>query len=59
MEQMKTAFHTGKESDKYWREFAEKRTDFALRELRDYRADELKALLHILKEDNRTFEKST
>ena len=58
MEQMKATFHTGQESGKYWRDFAEKRADFILRELRDYRADDLKALLRIFREDNRTFEQS-
>lgn len=48
--------HTGKESVKYWREFDEKRADFILRELRDYRADDLKALLRTVREENRTFE---
>jgi len=55
---MEVAFYTGKESEKYWRDFADKLSDFILRELRDYRVDDLKALLRILKEDNRTFEES-
>lgn len=53
---MKAIFHMGKESNQHLREFAEKRADFAVRELRDYDADELKALLRTLQEDNRTFE---
>ena len=52
---MEAVFHTGKESDQHLREFAEKRADFVLRELRDCGAKELKALLHILQEENRTF----
>jgi len=55
---MEAVFHTNKENHKYWREFSEKRVDFILRELRDYRADDLKALLRILREDNCTFEQS-
>jgi hypothetical protein len=55
---MEAVVHTAKESEKYWREFAEKRADFVLRELRDVRTDELKALLRALKEDNRTFAQS-
>lgn len=51
-------FHTGQESSMYWRDFAEKRADFVLRELRDYRADDLKALLRIVREEHRTFEQT-
>lgn len=36
--------------------FAEKRAEFLSRELRKLSAEELKALLSTLKEDNRTFE---
>lgn len=53
---MEAIFHMGKESNQHLREFAEKRADFAVRELRDYGTDELKALLRTLQEDNRTFE---
>jgi len=53
---MEAIFHMGKESNQHLREFAEKRADFAVRELRDYGVDELKALLRTLQEDNRTFE---
>jgi len=53
---MEVVFHTGKDSNQHLREFSEKRADFAVRELRDYGADELKALLRILQEDNRTFD---
>jgi hypothetical protein len=53
---MEAVFHTGQESDRHLREFAEKRADFALRELRDFRADDLKVLLRIFREENRTFE---
>ena len=35
-----------------------KKADFAVRELQDYGADELKALLRTLQEDNRTFDVS-
>ena len=44
---MEAVFHTGKESGQHLREFAEKRADFALRELHDFKAEELKALLRI------------
>ena len=50
---MKAIFYMGKESDQHLREFSEKRADFAVR---DYGADELKALLRTLQEDNRTFD---
>lgn len=53
---MEIVFHTGKESEKPIKEFAEKRADFLTRELRELSAQELKALLCTLKEDNRTFE---
>lgn len=53
---MEAVFHMGKDSNQHLREFSEKRADFAVRELRDYGADELKALLRILQEDNRTFD---
>ena len=46
---MEAVFHMGKESNQHLREFSEKRADFAVRELRDYGADELKALLRILR----------
>ena len=49
---MEIVFHTGKESER----FAEKRAEFLSRELRKLSAEELKALLSTLKEDNRTFE---
>lgn len=53
---MEIIFHTGKESDKSLREFDEKRADFLMRELRNMKVQELKALLRTLVEDNRTFE---
>lgn len=53
---MEVVFHTGKDSNQHLREFSEKRADFAVRELRDYGTDELKALLRILQEDNCTFD---
>ena len=53
---MEAIFHMGKESNRYLREFAEKRADFAVWELRNYDADELKVLHRALQEDNRTFE---
>ena len=53
---MEIVFHTGKDSEQSLRQFAEKRAEFLVRELRDFSAEELKALLSTLKEDNRTFE---
>lgn len=54
---MEIVFHTGKESDKAMKEFIEKRTEFLVCELRKLSVQELKNLLYILREDNRTFEK--
>lgn len=53
---MEIVFHTGKDSEHSLRQFAEKRAEFLVRELRDMNAEELKALLSTLKEDHRTFE---
>lgn len=53
---MEIVFHTGKESEKSLREFAEKRAEFLSRELQKFNAEELKALLAALKNENRTFE---
>ena len=56
VQHMEIVFHTGKDSEQPLRQFAEKRAEFLVRELRDFSAEELKALLSTLKEDNRTFE---
>ena len=48
---MEIVFHTGKDSEQSLRQFAEKRAEFLVRELRDFSAEE-----STLKEDNRTFE---
>ena len=53
---MEIVFHTGKESEKSLREFAENRAEFLSRELQKFNAEELKALLAALKNENRTFE---
>ena len=53
---MELVCHTGKDSEQSLRQFAEKRAEFRVRELRDFSAEELKALLSTLKEDNRTLE---
>ena len=45
---MEVIFHMGKDSNQNLREFAEKRADFAVRELRDCGADKLKALPFII-----------
>ena len=52
---MEIVFHTGNDSEHSLRPFAETRAEFLVRELRDFSAAELKALLSTLKEDNRTF----
>lgn len=48
---MEIVFHTGKDSVKSLHEFAEKRAEFLVRELRDLNAKELKALLSCMKQD--------
>lgn len=53
---MEIIFHTGKESEKSFREFEEKRADFLIHEVWNMNVQELKALLHTLVEDNRTVE---
>lgn len=55
---MEAVFHIGKESNQHLREFSEKRADFALRELRNLGVEELKELLRILQEEDRTFEQN-
>lgn len=54
---MEVLFHTGKSSEPF-KTFAEKRVDFLTHELRGLNAKELKAVLHILKEENRTFDEN-
>ena len=56
VQHMENVFHTGKDSEQSLRQFAEKRAELLARELRDMNAEELKALLSTLKNDNRTFE---
>ena len=56
VQHMEIVFHTGKYSEQSLRQFAEKRAELLARELRDMNAEELKALLSTLKNDNRTFE---
>lgn len=53
---MEAVFHSTQDSGQYWREFADKRAGFVLRELRDVHADDLKAILRTMKEENRTVE---
>lgn len=53
---MEAVFHMGKDSNRYLREFSEKRVDFAVQELRNYGANELKVLLRTFQEENRTFD---
>lgn len=40
---MKTVFHYGKDSQKFIRQFQEKRVDMIIGELRQYSAEEIKA----------------
>ena len=56
VQHMEIVFHTGKNSEQSLRQFAEKRAELLARELRDMNAEELKALLSTLKNDNRTVE---
>ena len=56
VQHMEIVFHTGKNSEQSLRQFAQKRAELLARELRDMNAEELKALLSTLKNDNRTFE---
>ena len=56
VQHMEIVFHTGKNSEQSLRQFAEKRAELLARKLRDMNAEELKALLSTLKNDNRTFE---
>ena len=56
VQHMEIVFHTGKNSEQSLRQIAEKRAELLARELRDMNAEELKALLSTLKNDNRTFE---
>ena len=56
VQHMEIVFHTGKDSEQSLRQFAEKRAELLARELRVMNAEELKALLSTLKNDNRTFE---
>ena len=56
VQHMEIVFHTGKNSEQSLRQFAEKRAELLARELQDMNAEELKALLSTLKNDNRTFE---
>lgn len=55
---MEAVIHIGQESNKHLREFAEKHVDFVIHELRSFNADELKTLLRIFREENRTFEQT-
>lgn len=43
--EMTAVFHYGKDSEKHIRRFQEKRLDYATRELYNYSADQLRALL--------------
>lgn len=47
--EMTAVFHYGKDSEKHIRRFQEKRLDYATRELYDYSAEQLRALLKLSK----------
>ena len=44
--EMTAVFHYGKDSEKHIRRFQEKRLDYATRDLYNYSADQLRALLN-------------
>lgn len=50
--EMTAVFHYGKDSEQHIRRFQEKRLDYATRELYDYSAEQLRALLELSKEDS-------
>lgn len=52
---MDTVFHFGENSEKFLREFEEKRADYSLRDIAEMPVPELKYLLHTLQQENRTF----
>lgn len=54
---METIFHYGKESEKFLRDFENKRADFSIQELTELPIEKLKALLCALRDENRTFVK--
>lgn len=48
--EMTAVFHYGQDSEKHIRRFQEKRLDYATRDLYNYSADQLRALLNTVKE---------
>ena len=48
--EMTTVFHYGQDSEKHIRRFQEKRLDYATRDLYNYSADQLRALLNPAKD---------
>ena len=52
---MKTVFHYGQDSDRFLREFENKRADYALHEVAELPEEDLKALLLLFRQENRTF----
>ncbi len=56
---METVFHYGKESEKFLRDFEDRRADYSIREIADFPVEKLKALLYMLRHENRTFAGNT
>ena len=52
---METVFHYGQDSDRFLREFEDKRADYSLHEVAELPEEELKALLLLFRQENRTF----
>lgn len=48
--EMTAVFHYGQDSEKHIRRFQEKRLDYATRDLYNYSADQLRALINTVKE---------
>lgn len=55
---MEGIFHFGADSEQYIHDFESKWADYALQSLKDWTFEDLKALLCMLKQENRTFEES-
>lgn len=56
---METIFHYGEESEKFLRDFENKRADLSIQEITELPVEELKALLCMFRDENRTFAEPT
>lgn len=56
---METVFHYGKESEKFLRDFENKRADLSIQEITELQVEELKAILRMFQNENRTFAEPT